>query len=267
MKICLIYLLVLLFFINKVYSQIIYNTKELTTSNGLASNFIYDLEFDHKGKLWIATDKGINVYNGKKCFTYNTKNSTLLNDYIKELVFIDSCLYVKNAKSKVSAYYVDASFTLLNSTSDVNFNFKSKKEKKVKLSKNKIDAILADLGLVSSEVNLFLMHENFYWIGTKGMGLFQIENKGVKLLDSNYNNELILQFNKKHYYSKDNRFINVNNNQKSLGTLNFNDAILSITTIQNDTIYIGENGLFDSSNKEPFLSIKKITHRLIMEIH
>ncbi|WP_422106619.1 ligand-binding sensor domain-containing protein [Winogradskyella sp.] len=47
-----------------------YLFKTITTEDGLSNNIIYDIVQDHKGFIWIATDNGLNKYNGYWCKTY-----------------------------------------------------------------------------------------------------------------------------------------------------------------------------------------------------
>ena len=41
------------------------NVKHITTANGLSQSYIYDIIEDENGLIWIATQDGLNVYDGK----------------------------------------------------------------------------------------------------------------------------------------------------------------------------------------------------------
>ncbi len=41
-----------------------------TNADGLGDNWVYDVEFDRDGKMWIATWDGVSVYDGKSFMTY-----------------------------------------------------------------------------------------------------------------------------------------------------------------------------------------------------
>ncbi|MCE5249853.1 T9SS type A sorting domain-containing protein [bacterium] len=50
---------------------------QFTTKDGLASNNVTGIVIDDNGKLWIATTKGVNVYDGQSFTTLTTENSGL----------------------------------------------------------------------------------------------------------------------------------------------------------------------------------------------
>ncbi|MDP4276871.1 MAG: two-component regulator propeller domain-containing protein [Bacteroidota bacterium] len=45
--------------------------KKITTADGLSCNFIYSIIQDRKGLIWISTEEGLNVYNGKYFTQYS----------------------------------------------------------------------------------------------------------------------------------------------------------------------------------------------------
>ena len=45
-------------------SSIINNIQKLNLSDGLSSGFVYDIVQDHNDLIWIATESGLNCYNG-----------------------------------------------------------------------------------------------------------------------------------------------------------------------------------------------------------
>ncbi|HSR37647.1 MAG TPA: two-component regulator propeller domain-containing protein, partial [Phnomibacter sp.] len=46
--------------------------RQLTTADGLPSNFVNGLQQDTKGNMWFATDKGAAAYNGQSWLTLTT---------------------------------------------------------------------------------------------------------------------------------------------------------------------------------------------------
>lgn len=52
--------------------------KHLSMTDGLSSNYIFDITQDSNGFVWIATDNGLNCYDGEKFIVYNKQNSGLL---------------------------------------------------------------------------------------------------------------------------------------------------------------------------------------------
>lgn len=78
MKYRLLYLLSLLSF--SVFSQI-YSFKTFTEDDGLSQSFIYDINQDNKGFLYIATGNGLTCFGGNKFKVY-TNEDGLANNFI-----------------------------------------------------------------------------------------------------------------------------------------------------------------------------------------
>jgi len=69
------------------YSQVNdneYSFSTITTENGLSNNIIYDILEDREGYIWIATDNGINRYDGytTKKFFHKTDDSTSISSSV-----------------------------------------------------------------------------------------------------------------------------------------------------------------------------------------
>lgn len=64
--------------------------KTLTTEDGLANNYVTDLEADSHGCLWIASESGLDRFDGYAFDTYNSRNSALTADAV-------NCLYYDRA--------------------------------------------------------------------------------------------------------------------------------------------------------------------------
>ena len=63
--------------------------KIYNTDSGLPSNEINDLDMDHFGQIWIATEAGLSLINSQEelSATYNTINSGLIDDGVKSVLF------------------------------------------------------------------------------------------------------------------------------------------------------------------------------------
>ena len=60
----------------------------LSSDKGLSSTLIGDIIQDHNGNLWIATENGLNKYNGVKLKNYFHKDDdphSLNNNYVRSL--------------------------------------------------------------------------------------------------------------------------------------------------------------------------------------
>jgi len=58
---------------------------QLTEADGLLSNYVEEVAWDKQNRLWIATDKGVTVFNGSKMEHFTSANG-LAQSYITELV-------------------------------------------------------------------------------------------------------------------------------------------------------------------------------------
>jgi len=65
-------------------------TEHLLINNGLANNYITDIVEDGKGRIWVATESGLNSYNGFNFQSYNTYNSGLNSNMINTLWYDSS---------------------------------------------------------------------------------------------------------------------------------------------------------------------------------
>ena len=57
-------------------------TEHILINEGLSNNFICEMTLDNKGRLWVATESGLNAYNGSVCISYNVSNSGLTANMI-----------------------------------------------------------------------------------------------------------------------------------------------------------------------------------------
>jgi diguanylate cyclase (GGDEF)-like protein len=52
----------------------------ITQKDGLSSDLIYALAFDHAGRLWVTTDNGVNVLDGGRWRNYGTEDGLIWDD-------------------------------------------------------------------------------------------------------------------------------------------------------------------------------------------
>lgn len=74
--------------------------RHLTTSEGLLSDLRLVMTEDNHGRMWIGSEEGINVFDGKELFTYSLPdNSGLLTNYIQQ-IFCDqkNTIWIKGPK-------------------------------------------------------------------------------------------------------------------------------------------------------------------------
>lgn len=59
----------------------------LNVEDGLSNNYVKDIVQDGQGFVWIATETGLNRFDGRNFTTYTSGNSELVNDAINTLLF------------------------------------------------------------------------------------------------------------------------------------------------------------------------------------
>lgn len=87
----------------------------LNVEDGLSNNYVKDIAQDGQGFIWIATETGLNRFDGRNFTTYTSSNSELLNDAINTLLFdpadnllwigTKTCLSVLNCSSLEFKHY------------------------------------------------------------------------------------------------------------------------------------------------------------------
>jgi signal transduction histidine kinase/ligand-binding sensor domain-containing protein len=82
------------------YGQSYTLANTFSTKDGLLSQHIYDLITDDDGFLWIATDNGINKFDGKKFYNYSIKNGLTSDDVLQVKKDVDGTIWVNCYKQK-----------------------------------------------------------------------------------------------------------------------------------------------------------------------
>lgn len=67
----------------------------ITTENGLSSNLINDIKQDSLGYIWIATNDGLNRYDGNnfKIFKSGNLYDYISNNYVQSIEIVGNKLY------------------------------------------------------------------------------------------------------------------------------------------------------------------------------
>ena len=82
------YILISLFFLLCTYSTAQkFSINNLNKTNGLSSNYVNDIVQDQQEFIWIATEAGLDRFDGKNFTNYNTTNSNLCDATIKALLY------------------------------------------------------------------------------------------------------------------------------------------------------------------------------------
>lgn len=69
-------------------------TQHYLINEGRSNNFVHDFALDDKGRLWIATESGLNTFNGNSFFNYNVSNAALSANMI-------NCLWYDQQRSSL----------------------------------------------------------------------------------------------------------------------------------------------------------------------
>ena len=188
---------------------------KLTTKNGLSYDFTYSIVEDHQGFIWIATQDGLNKFDGKSFQQYrhdNTRPNSLSDNLVRK-VYIDSYknLWVGTQKG-LSKYnrvtddfenffhlkddaksladnviwdiYSDADKNLLVSTATGihRFNYKESSFKRISSRDFKEKLINTKTIFQDNELN--------YWFGTYQNGLVKTDNQFKTLPLPNFLKEM-----------------------------------------------------------------------------
>ncbi len=78
---------------------------DISRDFGLSQSVVNALEFDDNGYLWIATENGLNRFNGyeMKVFKSNQKNN-LIDDHVKDLYYCNDTLWFATYTNSLCAY-------------------------------------------------------------------------------------------------------------------------------------------------------------------
>lgn len=80
-----------------------YTLRHLGVKDGLSNNYVADIVQDNQGCIWIATEAGLNRFNGKDFTVFNANNSRIAGDGLTSLLYNseDNKLWI-GSKSGVS---------------------------------------------------------------------------------------------------------------------------------------------------------------------
>ena len=169
----------LLFFLQLSHAQMPVHIN-YTTSNGLLDNFIYDIKLDNQGFLWIATEEGLQRFDGSKFKTYtytenlNRAGSCIQFD-LKGRVWYQSFdghfLYLEENKIHRLAALNTKEFTTFIIKDSLLITQSANNIVKYNLNTNTLDAISSDF---DASIFSILRYKNDIYLA--GKGLFKIKN-------------------------------------------------------------------------------------------
>lgn len=80
-------ILLLLFHLGQGYAVLSLSMSNLNITNGLSNNYVKDVAQDRQGFIWIATEAGLNRFDGCQFTRYTSTNSELKTDAINTLLY------------------------------------------------------------------------------------------------------------------------------------------------------------------------------------
>jgi len=166
-----------------------YQNQIYTSKNGLSQVSINDIIQDHNGFIWLATQDGLNRFDGNSFSTFKTTNEAFCNNYIhvllaqKDLIWLGSraglCFFDKK-KNTYKGFETLQNYDILALDSDKNANIYATIGNKgiAVISKNintqkfdiKILDFFAQNNIVANQI--YIDTSNRLWVGTKRGKIF-----------------------------------------------------------------------------------------------
>ncbi|MDR2841449.1 MAG: response regulator [Paludibacter sp.] len=90
---------------NRAFSQA-FTIRHLGVENGLSNNYIVDIAQDAKGCIWIATESGLNRFDGQRFSVYQTNNSYLLSNELNTLLYdkVENKLWIGTQRNGINIF-------------------------------------------------------------------------------------------------------------------------------------------------------------------
>lgn len=93
-------------FLTPTQAQENYVFKRFNVGNGLSSNYVVDIDQDKQGCIWIATESGLNKFDGTEVTVYNTQNSLLSSNELNAVLCdtLHNTVWVGTQRYGISVY-------------------------------------------------------------------------------------------------------------------------------------------------------------------
>ena len=98
------YLLTFLYLANFIYTNPSGQWKQIIYTDGISSNYIFDVEKDNKERIWIGTQNGVTLIDGASIKKFGASNGLPAANIIK-IVSANNVIYA--ATSNKGIYYLD----------------------------------------------------------------------------------------------------------------------------------------------------------------
>jgi signal transduction histidine kinase/ligand-binding sensor domain-containing protein len=196
-----------------------FSFRNLSINEGLSSNSVSSIYQDSKGRIWIGTLDGLNMFDGSKFVVYRQnpkKLNEITNNQINSIIEDPAGRLWLATNASVSIYYPEYNFfynlnSLIKSGDTINnnilnlsienknviwmsstsglyrLNYKTMHMKQYKINTNYPDS------LQSAVMTVFADSKNNLWIGTETQGLYMFDKKNErfkKFIPNNNKNEI-----------------------------------------------------------------------------
>lgn len=227
----------------------------LTTDNGLLSNWVYSLFVDENDKLWIGTNKGICTYNGHRFVHVHNEINTVVNAIITDrfgsfwfgtynglyryIPFKQQLENVKSSNGLANNFIVDLQFDLEGSLWATHY-----KGGLTRIKDGKFINYTQNGGLPGKVVNsVFETPNGSLLAGFDNGALVEIDNGNIKSLSQN-----------KRFGNARIRHVMVDN-RKNMWISTYN-GLLKIDEKLNEKWFKADNGFFDNQFRLTFQDSK-----------
>jgi len=109
-----------LFSVN-IHSTSPFSIRKINNKDGLSNNFIMDITQDSRGYIWIATEMGLNKFDGNKFTVYKTNNSGISSNELNCIMAdpVKDILWIATQRDGLCAFdYATESFTSFTAVAD-----------------------------------------------------------------------------------------------------------------------------------------------------
>jgi signal transduction histidine kinase/ligand-binding sensor domain-containing protein/DNA-binding NarL/FixJ family response regulator len=97
--------IILLFTVIDIRAQS-YTFRRLGVEDGLSGNYVMDMVYDSKGCIWIATESGLNRFDGRSFTVYKKNNSEIVGNELNTLLYDneENTLWIGSQRDGISVF-------------------------------------------------------------------------------------------------------------------------------------------------------------------
>lgn len=87
----------------------LFKIKNLNVKDGLSSNYVVDITQDKKGCIWVATEYGVNMFDGREFTTYKRNNSNICSNELNTILYIkeNNSIWIGSQRDGISIFDIE----------------------------------------------------------------------------------------------------------------------------------------------------------------